>query len=345
MAAKAVTGKKQLHTLLKGFRFNAKSVPTLRTTQLIAGHKVPVFVNEFWTAKKRQANAIHEISYRACFKPELPRFFIERFTQPGDVVYDPFNGRGTTTVEAALLGRHMVANDVNPLSLIFTRPRIAPPTLQQVKERLQDIPYIPKQNAEIDLSMFFEKNTLSEIVSLRNYLMERLHTGKEDNTDRWIRMVATNRLTGHSKGFFSVYSLPPNQAMSQERQIKVNKARGQKPDYRDTKKLMFTKSRILLRDTLPDTGAGIKAKYLNCDAGATRAIKSGSVSLTVTSPPFLDIVQYAIDNWMRCWFNNIDMAPIERNITMSRTVDDWAEKMRGVFRQLYRVTKPGGVVA
>ncbi|HLP20496.1 MAG TPA: DNA methyltransferase, partial [Chitinophagales bacterium] len=96
MAAKAVTGKKQLHTLLKGFRFNTKSVPTLRTTQLIAGHKVPVFVNEFWTAKKRQANAIHEISYRACFKPELPRFFIERFTQPGDVVYDPFNGRGTT---------------------------------------------------------------------------------------------------------------------------------------------------------------------------------------------------------------------------------------------------------
>ncbi|HLP21706.1 MAG TPA: hypothetical protein VK174_15440, partial [Chitinophagales bacterium] len=241
--------------------------------------------------------------------------------------------------------RHMVANDVNPLSLIFTRPRIAPPTLQQVKERLQDIPYIPRQNADIDLSMFFEKNTLSEIVSLRNYLMERLHTGREDNTDRWIRMVATNRLTGHSKGFFSVYSLPPNQAMSQERQIKVNKARGQKPDYRDTKKLMFTKSRILLRDTLPGTGAGIRDKYLNCDAGATRAIKSGSVSLTVTSPPFLDIVQYAIDNWMRCWFNDIDMAPIERNITMSRTVEDWAEKMRGVFKQLYRVTKPGGVVA
>ena len=39
------------------------------------------FVNEFWTAKQRQANSIHEISYRACYKPQLPRFFIDIFTE------------------------------------------------------------------------------------------------------------------------------------------------------------------------------------------------------------------------------------------------------------------------
>src|SRR6266849_9032813 len=66
---------------------------------------VPVFVNEFWTSKQRAASSLHEISYRACFKPQLPRFFIERLTEPGDVVYDPFMGRGTTPVEAALLDR------------------------------------------------------------------------------------------------------------------------------------------------------------------------------------------------------------------------------------------------
>src|ERR1043166_2052604 len=43
------------------------------------GHDVvPVFVNEFWTSKQRAASSLHEISYRACFKPQLPRFFIER---------------------------------------------------------------------------------------------------------------------------------------------------------------------------------------------------------------------------------------------------------------------------
>src|SRR5262245_59940090 len=81
--------------------------------------EVPAYVNEFWTAKQRQASSLHEVSYRACFKPQLPRFFIERLTRPGEVVYDPFMDRGTTPLEAALLGRVPVGNDANPLSLIM----------------------------------------------------------------------------------------------------------------------------------------------------------------------------------------------------------------------------------
>src|SRR5438270_11507136 len=42
--------------------------------------KVPTFVNEFWTSRQCQAHSLHEISYRACFKPQLPRFLIERLT-------------------------------------------------------------------------------------------------------------------------------------------------------------------------------------------------------------------------------------------------------------------------
>jgi DNA modification methylase len=51
---------------------------------------VPQYINEYWTAKQRQANSIHEISYRACFKPQLPRFFIELLTKENDLIYDPF---------------------------------------------------------------------------------------------------------------------------------------------------------------------------------------------------------------------------------------------------------------
>jgi len=87
---------------------------------------VPTFVNEFWTARQRQANSLHEISYRACFKPQLPRFFIERLTLPGERVYDPFMGRGTTLLEAALLGRVPVGCDINPLSAMLTWPRHRP---------------------------------------------------------------------------------------------------------------------------------------------------------------------------------------------------------------------------
>ena len=68
---------------------------------------VPVYEAELWTSRQRQASPIHEISYRACFKPQLPAYFIERLTREGDVVYDPFSGRGTTAIEAALRGRNV----------------------------------------------------------------------------------------------------------------------------------------------------------------------------------------------------------------------------------------------
>src|SRR6266478_1110646 len=101
--------------------------------------EVPTFVNEFWTARQRQAHSLHEISYRACFKPQLPRFFIERLTQAGEIVYDPFMGRGTTPIEAGLLGRVPMGNDVNPLSVVMTKPRLNPPRLAEVEARLKEI--------------------------------------------------------------------------------------------------------------------------------------------------------------------------------------------------------------
>ena len=61
------------------------------------GGPIRYLINEFWTAGQRQAHSIHEVSYRACFKPQLPEFFIKRLTKPGDAVYDPFMGRGTTS--------------------------------------------------------------------------------------------------------------------------------------------------------------------------------------------------------------------------------------------------------
>lgn len=62
-------------------------------------------VGEFWTAKQRQATSLHEVAYRACFKAQLPNFFISKLTEKGDVIYDPFSGRGTTVIEGVGYGR------------------------------------------------------------------------------------------------------------------------------------------------------------------------------------------------------------------------------------------------
>ena len=303
---------------------------------------ISYLVNEFWTAGQRQAHAIHEISYRACFKPQLPGFFIEHLTRPGDAVHDPFMGRGTTPVQAALMGRQPLGNDVNPLSVLLTRPRLAPPSIEAIARRLDEIAW---NDAEIDmpeLLAFYSPATLQQITSLRRWLINNAPPGQPANpADDWIRMVALNRLTGHSPGFFSVYTMPPNQAVSAQSQRKINERRGQTPPDRDIKALILKKSAALLSDgampahppPLLNTGA----------AHATPAIADASVQLVVTSPPFLDIVQYAEDNWLRSWFAGIDVNTVA--IAHHRTEAAWQAMVRDTLHEMARILKPGGHVA
>ena len=316
----------------------------------IEGESYPQFINEYWTSKQRQASSIHEISYRACFKAELPKFFIQLLTTKGEVVYDPFNGRGTTVIEAALLGRNVIANDINPLSIMLSQPRLVVPELKNVQKRLKKIEFDYTLKAGIDLTMFYHSKTESEIVSIQNYLQNRKQNNKEDDIDRWIRMVATNRLTGHSINFFSIYTLPPNQAMSAEKQKKINQQKNQTPEYKDTKKIIMKKTshlinRISLNEKKLLKKAGKKSLFFNKDARFTYEIPDESVKLTVTSPPFLNIVQYTTDNWLRFWFNGINANDISHKITMSNNVKTWCNVMYSVFEQLYRITKKDGWVA
>jgi hypothetical protein len=309
---------------------------------------VPTFINEFWTSKQRAASSLHEVSYRACFKPQLPRFFIERLTQPGDHVYDPFMGRGTTLIEAALLGRVPLGCDINPLSSVLVRPRLSPPVLNDVSQRLDKIDFNYSGEIPDDLLVFYHPDTLRQIIALKNYLIERRSTGAGDNVDDWICMVALNRLTGHSCGFFSVYTLPPNQAVSVVSQKKINERRKQTPPKRNVPAIILKKSKQLLGDCHAPICQGLQqisrqALLLTRACSATPEIKSQSVRLVVTSPPFLNIVDYAGDNWLRCWFLGLDAKSIE--ITTPRRTDQWQEAMAAVFRELARVVAPGGHVA
>lgn len=309
------------------------------------GSEIPVYLNEFWTAKQRAAHSLHEVSYRACFKPQLPRFFIDRLTQPDDRVFDPFMGRGTTLIEAALLGRKIGGCDVNPLSRFLLKARLHPPEIEQVESRLRALDL--KQNVESSdpLLVFFHPDTLSEIAALRHYLLSREQT---DLVDDWIRMVATNRLTGHSPGFLSVYTLPPNQAVSVASQKRINERRNQVPQYRSLVDIVLKKSRSLLkncereeRDRLNQ--AGQDAELVLGSADNICDIEDNRYQLVVTSPPFLDVINYQQDNWLRCWFNGIDSSTVP--IWQLRKLEDWKDAMLRVLKELHRILEPGGFVA
>lgn len=297
---------------------------------------------EFWTAKQRSGHRLHQISYRACFKSQLPEYFITRLTKPGDIVYDCFMGRGTTLIEAAIQGRVPIGCDINPLSQYLCKPRLNPPSYQQVEQRLSTIDFNYSGKLDKDLLVFYHPSTLRQLYALRRYLLEN----ENDTINSWIRMVATNRLSGHSAGFFSVYSMPPNQAVTADRQRLINTKCNQKPEAKDIVPRILKKSNQLLNKekiTQLHRHAGKQAEIYISPADQTKDIAPNSVSLVVTSPPFLDIVDYAGDNWLRCWFNGIDEKSVK--ISAFKKPEIWADYMSSVLLELERILKPGGWIA
>ena len=310
---------------------------------------IPYLINEFWTSQQRQSHSIHEVSYRACFKAQLPEFFIERLTKPGDVVFDPFMGRGTTPVQAALMGRKAYGNDISPISILLARPRLYPVKQHDVYKALETVDWSRGRIEREDLLAFYHPKTLKDLEALRLWLVERVPIGadKVDRVADWIRMVAINRLSGHSPGFFSGRTMPPNLAVSVKAQEKLNEKMGIKPPKRDVKWVILRKSEKLLRDIKPRDDVETRDMALSSlhtgPAWDVPGIKNSSVDLTVTSPPFLDIVQYAADNWLRCWFAGID--PDSVAIDMHRTEDAWTEMVHRVLAEQARILRPGGHVA
>mgnify|MGYP006077372085 FL=1 len=304
-----------------------------------SGERVPVATGEFWTSKQRTGNPLHELSYRACFKPQLPALFIEALTRPGGHVLDPFGGRGTTALEAHLRGRRATSSDLNPLSAILLKPRINPPSLVEIETALSALPEHFAGDLPEELLTFYHPKTLETLCAWRAYWIER--GDKLTPAENWIRMVATNRLTGHSPGFFSVYTMPPNQAVSVASQTKINQRRNQTPPFREVKALVLRKSRQLLKSYQKPTTQQL-SQALVASADHISSLEDNSVDLVVTSPPFLNVVDYDGDNWLRNWFNGL---PSQSGLWVTPSVSEWQALMTKALREMHRVLRSNGYVA
>lgn len=62
--------------------------------------------------------------HSATFPVELPAWFIKLFTQPGDIVLDPFMGSGTTAVAAKQLDRRCIGIEINPEYIQLAQQRL-----------------------------------------------------------------------------------------------------------------------------------------------------------------------------------------------------------------------------
>ena len=89
------------------------------------------------TLLKHSVKELHSIcSYLAMFPPEVPREYIKKYTKEGDLVYEPFSGRGTTTLEARQLNRRIISNDLSPLAYVLTKSKTFTVNYKKVIKRI-----------------------------------------------------------------------------------------------------------------------------------------------------------------------------------------------------------------
>ena len=278
------------------------------------------FVNEFWTSRQRAAHSLHEVSYRACFKPQLPRFFIERLTRAGRHRLRPVHGPRDDAARSGAAGasarrlRHQSAEQDAASSRACSPRRSTPCNGDSSTIDWTAARRVPRRPARLLPSGHAARDLRAEGVPAS----EGATSGPLDAVDGWIRMVAVNRLTGHSPGFFSVYTLPPNQAVSvaaQREDQRRPESGAAAPRRAEAHPGEVALAAVGLRraDSRRALGQRRGRYRLLTESGRahTPPSRPSSVDLVVTSPPFLDVVNYAGDNWLRCWFCGIDPAEVE----------------------------------
>ena len=243
------------------------------------------------------------------FPPGFVRRHLGTLTNPGDIVLDPFSGRGTTLLESLLFGRNALAVDINPVAACVTGAKARVPSLAAIQSRLVELEIEFRQSRIDDLDEerrslppFFTRAfnywTLREILLLRR----RLDWTRSD-VDRFIAALALGSLHGEMNKSSSYFSnqMPRTISTKPNYSILYWRNRGLRPQRRRVFEILRNRSRFRLEEGAPTlTGLTLQA-----DARQTTRLLEGwrgRVQAVITSPPYLNVTSFEEDQWLRLWF-------------------------------------------
>lgn len=289
----------------------------------------------------REFSKIHQMTaYLAMFPPNLPHYFIKKFSKVGDKVFDPFSGRGTTAFEACRMGRVGIGNDLNPLAVCLTKSKVNIPIKKQnIFKRLQELETQYKQSNVItkdissDIKMLYdERTTLPQLVFLKQNL------SKKRKVDNFILGILTGIMHGkHRKDGTSIYcsiDMPNTFSMSPNYVRNFIKSHKLKKPKQNVFALLEQRIKDILQEqetTLKDLSHytnGDCLKYDALDSSAKIAKKYGadSISLIITSPPYLKNIHYGKYNWIRLWLLDEDIKQVDSNVSIYHKT----QKIKGI---------------
>ena len=256
---------------------------------------------------------LHSICpYFAMFPEEFVERHVMAYTSPNDLVYDPFSGRGTTVFQSLLMGRKAAGSDINPVAVCISGAKANPPNLLDVLSRISRLESSMAGFYHEPPSSFFEacfsERTLQQVLFLRSMLDWR-----KSQVDRFIAAMTLGSLHGesHKSAMYLSNRMPRTISTKPDYSVRWWAERGLVAPHRDA----FAVLRSLAKFRLQDDGL---SDFGNIRLGDARHVHDqhaafkGMVKLVVTSPPYLDMTDYAEDQWLRLWFLGGDPQPRAR---------------------------------
>jgi len=238
----------------------------------------------------------------AMFPPSLPHYFIRRFTHPGDIVLDPFCGRGTTPVEAMAQNRVGIGNDFNELGYVLTKGKLVNPNLEDVLARLEALDanycrtdWLRCKGIPNKIKMIYHPEVQKQLMYLKSEL-----DWENNDVDAFLSMILMGAMHGSSSGFLSV-SMPNTFSMGWEYIRKYIAENNLKRPKRNTFEVINKRcKRTLEKGQMPGKGSVIFGDAR--DIANPPLLKSESVKLIFSSPPYLEVIKYGLYNWIRLWW-------------------------------------------
>ncbi len=347
----------------------SSEAPSLAPSQLaleLATELPRLGIEPEWKAQQRLwGHPLHPMcSYLASFPAALAHAFIARYSRPGDVVLDPFAGRGTVPLQADAEGRIGVGNDLNPFAHLLTAAKVEPATPAEARTRLARLrlawPAVaprwlilaaaiqldPRSGGPVpvpaEVALAFHPTTFGQLLYVRDAL------DLDDHVDRFLAAAITGILHGKSASYLS--EIMPNTFSMAPRYVRDFAARTEfRSAERDVFACLGAKLNRLYRAPLPPA-SGIALLGDARDAGQRAAVALRArgmpdrARLVVTSPPYLRVVKYGYYNWLRTWFLGFDSQAIDATLDDAHRRAPYLVFLREVLHGLRRALTDDAVV-
>jgi len=318
-------------------------------------------------------------SYLASFPASLAHAFIARYSRPGDVVLDPFSGRGTAPLQADAEGRIGVGNDLNPFAHLLTAAKVEPATAAETRTRIAALRLAwagsqaswlalgehvvahprhpgsrvpaagsgggPDARAEAvpdEVALAFHPRTMGQLLLVRSQL--RL----EDRVDRFLAGALAGVLHGKTPSYLS--TIMPNTFSMAPRYVRDFVARtGFQGPERDVFDALSAKLDRLYRQPLPPAdGLALLGDARTAGRRARAALRARGLPdrarLVVTSPPYLRVLKYGYYNWLRTWLLGFDARAIDAELDDAHQREPYLAFLRDVLADLRPALTDDGIV-